>query len=163
MLSSKSTCIIQGCEQLGRALAMPSIAVLSGLITITAYCMSHSIVEVEDTEWFEPVIVWISICMPTGSGKTSLCKFLQKLLTETRSACGIDETCPPWLLDDQSFEKLGAMMSENNAKSPGLYDELSMFLTQLNVFRARGLTESHELAVFLKLYGGDSWTRRTSM
>jgi hypothetical protein len=55
------------------------------------------------------------------------------------------------------------MTSENNSKSLGLYDELSMFLTQLNVFRVRGLTESHELAIFLKLYGGDSWTRRTSM
>ena len=102
--------------------------------------MSHSIVEVEDTEWFEPVIVWISICMPTGSGKTSLCKFLQKLLTETRSACGIDETCPPWLLDDQSFEKLGAMMSENNAKSLGLYDDVSYTIECISSKRPNRVT-----------------------
>ena len=140
---------------------MPSTAVLSGLIVITCFCMSHSVVEVEETEWIEPVILWIAICMPTGSGKSSLCKYLRKLVLETRSACLLDGTSPPWFLDDQSFEKLGALMDENHSKSLGLYDELSMFLTQLNVFRARGVMESHELAVFLKFYGGDSWTRRT--
>ena len=35
----------------------------------------------------------------------------------------------------------------------GLYDELAMFLSQINVFRSKGLSDSHEMAVFLQLYG----------
>ena len=68
-----------------------------------------------------------------------------------------------WLLDDQSFEKMGDLMQENHWKLLGLYDELPMFLSQINICRGRGLTESHELAIFLQLYGADPWVRRTGM
>lgn len=40
-------------------------------------------------------------------------------------------------------------------------DELSMFLSQMNVFRGKGVTDSHEVAVFLQLYGGNPWVRKT--
>ncbi len=43
----------------------------------------------------------------------------------------------------------------------GLYDELPTFLTQLNLYRGKSLTMSHELGVFLQLYNGHSWTRTT--
>ena len=43
----------------------------------------------------------------------------------------------------------------------GLYDELSAFLSQLNLYRGKGLTLSHELALFLQLYNGHSWIRAT--
>ena len=36
----------------------------------------------------------------------------------------------------------------------GLYDELYSFLSQLNLYRGKGLTLSHELALFLQLYNG---------
>ena len=45
-------------------------------------------------------------------------------------------------------------MSQNQF---GLYDELTMFLSQINVFRGRGVTDSHELSVFLQLYGAEQW------
>ena len=140
---------------------MPLVAVLSGLVFVTSYCMSHSLVDVEDTQWTEPVILWIAICMPTGSGKSSLCKYLHRILLDIRSACNIEATAPSWFLDDQSFKKMGVLLEENHSKFIGLYDELSMFLSQFNSFRGRGITESYELAVFLKLYGGEPWTRRT--
>ena len=66
-----------------------------------------------------------------------------------------------WLLDDQSFEKIGDLMHANSWKLLGLYDELSVFLSQVNVCRGRGLSDRHELAVFLQLYGADPWIRRT--
>lgn len=56
---------------------------------------------------------------------------------------------------------MGAMMSENACRLFGLYDELSAFLTQLNLYRGRGLTDTHELAVFLQLYNGHPWRRDT--
>jgi len=128
---------------------------------ITSFSMSHSCVEVQGTDWVEPVILWICICMPTGSGKSALCKYLKKLVDSARSTCGLDDSSPSWFLDDQSFEKMGAIMSENHCKLFGLYDELSMFLSQINVSRGRGLSDSHELALFLQLYGGNGWVRKT--
>ena len=52
-------------------------------------------------------------------------------------------------------------MDENNSKLLGLYDELAMFLSQMNVFRGKGVTDSREVAVFLQLYGGNPWVRKT--
>ena len=144
-------------------MGLPPIAVLAGLILVVSFSMSHSVVAVEGTDWIEPVILWISICMPTGSGKSSLCKYLRQLVNEARANCGLDDSHPSWFLDDQSFEKMGASMSENECKLLGLYDELPMFLSQIKVFSGKGLSDSHELSVFLQLYGGSQWVRKTGM
>lgn len=138
---------------------MPATAVLLGLLVIVSFTMSHSAIEVEGTEWIEPVLLWISVCMPTGSGKTSLCKYLKQLVEDAHDNIGLDT--PSWFLDDQSFEKMGALMHDNHSKLLGLYDELTMFLAQMNVFRGKGVTDSHELAVFLQLHGANSWVRKT--
>ena len=154
------SCTSQGCSQVGEAISLPATAVVAGLILILSFTMSHSVVEVAGTDWVEPVLVWMAICMPTGMGKSSLCKFLRKLIEETRRQCGLDSSTS-WLMDDQSFEKMGDLMQKNDWKLLGLYDELSMFLSQVNIFRGRGLSDSQELAVFLQLYGSDPWVRRT--
>ena len=54
-------------------------------------------------------------------------------------------------------------MGENNWKLLGLFDELPMFLAQMNIYRGKGISDSHELALLLKLYGGTEWNRRTGM
>ena len=143
------------------ALSMPPVAVLGGLLLIVSFSISHSVVAVEGTDWVEPVLLWLSICMPTGSGKSALCKYLRKLVEEARSLCGLDDAQPSWFLDDQSFEKMGALMCDNHWKLLGLFDELPMFLSQINVFRGRGVSDSHELALLLQLYGGCTWVRKT--
>lgn len=160
-LTKQPVLYIKGCHQVGKAISMPSVAVLAGLLLTVSFSMSHSTVQVEGTDWMEPVLLWIAICMPTGSGKSALCKFLKSLVERARSECNLTEDDPSWCLDDQSFEKMGAIMSENYGKLLGLYDELAMFLSQINVFRSRGLSDSHEMAVFLQLYGASSWIRRT--
>lgn len=154
---------IKGCQQVGTAISMPPLAVLAGLLVVVGFCMSHSVVVQEGTDWVEPVLVWMAVCMPTGAGKSSLCKFLRNLIDRAHQQCGLDESAADWLLDDQSFEKMGESMQENHWKLLGLFDELSMFLTQINISKGRGLSDSHELAVFLQLYGGDPWKRRTGM
>ena len=78
---------------------MPSVAVLAGLILIVSFSMSHSTVAVEGTDWIEPVLLWISVCMPTGSGKSSLCMYLCKLVEDARSNSGLEENQPSWFLD----------------------------------------------------------------
>lgn len=151
---------------MGNAISMPATAVLAGLLIIISFSISHSIVEVEGTDWVEPVLVWISICMRTGMGKSSLCKLLRKLVLQAQAQCGLDDPSTSWMLDDQSFEKMGDLMHQNHWKLLGLYDELPIFLSQINIFRGRGVTDDsheheHELAVFLQLYGSDPWIRRT--
>ena len=112
----------------------------------------------------EPVLLWVAICMPTGSGKSSLCKWLKKLVEEVRTKATSDsENTTSWFLNDQSLEKMGAMMSENFSKQLGLYDEFAMFLSQMNVFRGKGVIDSHEASVFLQFYGGSGWVRKTGM
>ena len=104
---------------------MPSTAVLSGLLIVTAFCMSHFSISVPSTEWVEPILLWISIGMPTGSGKSPLDKFLLGLMHQTRVKVGLNEASPSWLLEEATFEKMGAMMSENHSELFGLYDQLS--------------------------------------
>lgn len=140
---------------------MAPSAVLGGLLLIVSFSISHSVVVVEDTDWMEPVLLWLSICMPTGMGKSSLCKYLRGLVKAVKKHKGLADNDTSWLCDDQSFEKMGDLMSQNHWKLLGLYDELPMFLSQVNVFRGRGLSDSHELAVFLQLYGAEQWVRKT--
>ena len=116
LLSAPPSPRIQECKQAGKAISMPPIAVLAGLLVIVGFSMSHSVVQVADTDWVEPVLLWIAICMQTGSGKSGLCKFLKSLVLRARSECHLGPDDPSWCLDDQSFEKMGAIMSENHGK-----------------------------------------------
>ncbi len=55
-------------------------SVLGGIISLVAFFLSHSAVEVEGTDWVEPVLLWVSVGMPTGSGKSPLFKYLLSLI-----------------------------------------------------------------------------------
>lgn len=68
---------------------------------------------------------------------------------------------PEWLLQDATFEKMGANMAENGGRLLGLFDELAAFLTKIRLYNSRGLSDSHELAMFLELYNANPWTRTT--
>lgn len=152
---------LQCIAQVAKAISMPPTSVLSGLVFIISYSMSHSVVRVAGTDWMEPVLVWMGICMPTGCGKSSLYKYLRHLVEQAHDQCGQGEKNASWLLDDQSFEKLGELMEANYGKGLGLCDELPMFLSQLNICRGRTLSESQQVAIFLQLFGGNRWVRKT--
>ena len=87
---------------------MPPTALLAGLQMIVGLAMSHSVVEVEGTDWMEPVLPWLSVCMPTGSGKSSLCKLLRQVVKGAQEQCGLREDPTSWTLDDQSFGRANA-------------------------------------------------------
>ena len=143
---------------MGKALSIPPTAVLSSLLGLTGFLLSPSMVQVDGTDWKEPVLIWECVCMPTGSGKSPLCTYIAKLLQDIRSKTG-DKSA--WQVEDATFEKMGELMSENGSRILGMYDELTTFLTQINLYRGRGLADSHELALFLQLYNGYPWTRNT--
>ena len=54
-------------------------------------------------------------------------------------------------------EKMGDLTACNGGC---LYDELSSFLSQLNLYRGKEVALSHELALFLH---GHSWTQETGI
>lgn len=118
-------------------------------------------VTIPGIDWEEPALVWLCINMPTGSGKSSLYKYLVDLANNIRRKCGCSQEDPAWFVGDATFEKMGEQMSHNGGRLFGLYDELSTFLTQINLYRGKGLSVSHELALFLQLYNGNSWSRHT--
>ena len=68
---------------------------------------------------------------------------------------------PSLLVEEAIFEKMGAIMADNGCRIFRMYDELTTFLTQINLYKGRGLADSHELALFLQLYNGHPWTRNT--
>ena len=154
---------LQGCFQIGKALCVPPVAVLGGVVAITSYIMSPAVVNIPRTEWSESALVWLSINMPTGSTKSALYHYLHSVVIRVRSRCGYGLHDPVWLVGDSTFEKMGELMSQNGGRLLGLYDELSTFLSQLNLYKGKGLSLSHELALFLQLYNGHSWTRATGM
>ena len=43
-------------------------------------------------------------------------------------------------------------MHANHSKLLGLYDELPMFLTQMNIFRGKGIADTHEVSLFLQCH-----------
>lgn len=87
--------------------------------------LSLASVRVPSTEWCEPVLLWMTVRMPTGIEKSTLFKRLYSLLQMVRQMCGQDDHDPVWMLDDATFEKMGALMKENSARLLGLYDEFA--------------------------------------
>ena len=67
-----------------------------------------------------------------------------------------------WLLSDQTFEKLGEMMSQNDCKMLGLYDELTNWLSQVNLYSGnKGLLDTHEFTKVLEFFSATGWSRQT--
>ena len=115
--------------------------------------MSHSTVHVLDRASYSPPFDgWLSVCQLVV--ERALYANTLKQLVEARSGSDITDDVS-WMSDDQSLEKLGALMDEYHAKLLGLYDELAMFLSQMNVMKGKGVTDSYEASLFLGLYGGN--------
>lgn len=69
-----------------------------------------------------------------------------------------------WLLSDQTFEKLGEIMSQNDCKMLGLYDELTNWLSQVNLYSGtKGLLDTHEFTKMLELFSATAWSRQTGI
>ena len=99
-------------------------------MVLGSFVLSPAIVEVPATDWAEPVLIWLTVSMPTGSGKSTLFRHLHNVLQQVRAIAGVGDDQPTWSVDDASFEKMGALMHANSSRLIGLYDELSAFLTQ---------------------------------
>ena len=74
--------------------------------------------------------------------------FSHAIRENVRKILKVSSANPSWLLDKATFVKMGDIMSRNKGRILGLYDELSSFLTQVNIYRG-----------YLSLYNGKSWSR----
>ena len=100
--------------------------------------------------------------MPTGSGKSTLFLHIYSVLLSKHSICDEGDEGPLWVFDDVTFENMGALMQNNSSHLFGFYDEITAYLTQINLYRGCGLSDSHELSLFLQLYNDHPWRRDTS-
>ena len=99
-----------------------------------------AVVQVPNTEWSERALVWLSVNMPTGSTKSAQYQYLHSILIRICGVCRYTPRDPAWLVGDATCEKMGDFMAANGGHLLGLYEEL---------------------ALFLQLYNGHSWTRAT--
>jgi len=84
---------IQGCKQVGKSMSVSPSAVLAGLIILTSFVVSPAVIKVPGTDWMEPILIWLTISMPTGSRKTTIYQFLLKLLREIRQKANCSGMC----------------------------------------------------------------------
>ena len=85
------------------------------------------------------------------------------MIVKVRRKCEYTARDPAWLLGDATCEKMGDLMAAIGGRLLGFNDELSTFLTQLNLYHGKGLALLHELALFLQLFDGHSWTWSTGL
>jgi len=128
-------------------------------MSLCGLIISPSIVQVDGTDWKEPVLIWECVCMSTGAGKSLLCTYIENILYEVQDKVNDKHHC--WEVGDSTFEKMGERIHHNSNHLFGIYDELTTFRTKLNVYQGKGLSSSHELSIFLQLYNGHSWGRST--
>ena len=123
----------QGFHQIGKALDMLVEAMLTGVLLLSFFA-SHCSVTVTrldtillfifllhnaqfylpGTMWTEPALLWVTICMPTGSGKSPLYSFLRQLISTVRKTLGFNNNHPIWVLVEASFGKMGELMAGKN-------------------------------------------------
>ena len=65
--------------------------------------MSPSIIEVTGTDWKEPILVWLTVCMQSGGGKSTLFRHIYKLIERIRSELHLKDNDPSWVFEDASF------------------------------------------------------------
>ena len=60
--------------------------------------------------------------------------FLIHIIKNVWSKLKLTKAHPQWLIDEATIEKMGELMATNNSKFLGMYNELSTFLAQINVY-----------------------------
>ena len=126
--------------------SVPAMTVLSGLLILMFFCMSQASVCPSGTDWLELVLLWVVIVMPTGSGKCFKCL---KSMLEVRNRIDEDSDVQ-YCMVEASLERMDWLMLENNWKLLEVFDKLTHFLTQLNIYRNRGLMDNHDLLMLLQ-------------
>lgn len=148
------------------AIGVPIEFILWPLLTATASFMGINAHIQVNHEWSEPAIIWMVIAAKKGEKKTAALKRIKKpiegIQEELRKKWEITDdeirpAHPPQLIIDHfSFEELHTVMLKNNCKVLGMFDELSCFYGQLDLYKHCSTVDRKTL---LTLNGGGSWGR----
>lgn len=83
---------------MGKARSVPPESVLGGLLILTSFLLSPAMVAVPSTDWVEPALIWLSICMTTGTRKSTVYQYLLNVLRMVRDKVGCKgESLCVWL------------------------------------------------------------------
>ena len=135
---------------------MPPEFILWPLLTTTASLMGTNAAIKINQEWYEPSIIWFVITL----------KRLRKPIEGVQRKLHVD-----WVRDDNdekpvhapqlivhhfSFEELHSIMCCNRGQILGLFDEMSSFYGQFDLYKHSSTVDRKTL---LTLNGGGSWSQ----
>ena len=99
--------------------------------------------------WKEPAIMWFVVAAKKGEKKTAALRLIRQALEgvekeriqewEADISDDKPKTPPQLLVDNFSFEELHSVMKRNGNQMLGLFDKMSSFYPQLDLFKHRGL------------------------
>ena len=69
---------------MGKSLSVPPSAILGGLLILTSYLLSPTVIKTPANNWMEAALIWLTISMPTGSRKSTVYQFLIDLIKKVR-------------------------------------------------------------------------------
>ena len=127
------------------AIGVPPEFVLFPLLTATAGCIGVNCHMRINRNWLEPAILWFIVAAKKGEKKTAAVRVVRRpleklqddLIKEWEQAEDTSKPkTPPQLLF--SFEELHSVMKRNGGQVLGIFDEMSSFYAQLDLFKHTG-------------------------
>ena len=145
------------------AIGAPVEFIFYPLLTAVASCMGvNSRIRINQT-WTEPSILWFVVAAKKGEKKTAALRVLRKPLEQLQQKMVNNwedisdekpKTPPQLLVDNFSFEELHAIMKRNGNQMMGMFDEMSSFYAQLDLFKHTGMLIYH---LFITIIIDYSW------
>ena len=130
------------------AIGVPPEFVLFPLLTATAGCIGVNGHMRINRNWLEPAILWFIVAAKKGEKKTAAVRVVRRpleklqddLIKEWEQAedTSKPKTPPQLLVDNFSFEELHSVMKRNGGQVLGIFDEMSSFYAQLDLFKHTG-------------------------
>lgn len=148
------------------AIGVPPEFILWPLLTAAAAFIGTNGQIMVNSEWKEPAIIWFVIAARKGEKKTAALRRIRKPIEKIEENLRRDWcVCtaadkpgfPPQLIIDHfSFEELHTVMLRNRCQLLGMFDELSCFYGQLDLYKHSSTVDRKTL---LTLNGGGPWGR----
>ena len=130
------------------ALGVPEEFILYPLITSVAACIGvNGHIRINLT-WVEPSILRLIVAAKKGEKKTAALRVIRRpferlqdeIIKEWKEDISDDkpQTPPQLLVDNFSFEELHCILKRNGHQALGMFDEMSSFCAQLDLFKHTG-------------------------
>ena len=128
--------IIEQTKESAKNLSVPHLGIILAIIINLEYFMSFSEVQLEHSDWKEPILAWIMMFMGSGTRKSAIYSFIEdvlynKTMNIIRQNKEQKQGDSEFLLHETTFEKLGSLLEENNGRKLWVFDEARHFWSQI--------------------------------